>query len=662
MNRIIRRPAAVLFLTMLFLAVVLNAPAAPRSAGAGRGQRASRQKAVQKAGEAPTSATTAVAATKAAAAETTTRVEVRESTVAAELAHSDTKTTKPAPALVVRVPLGGDLSERGGGLRFLGPRRRSLKDALELCVRLRDDAAVSTVVLELSAFEVGTASVQELRQAVGDMRRRGKHVIAVLNDDAQSAYLLASGCDEIVMPPSNALMLLGAKVESYFLRSLLEKVGARAEIIHMGQYKSYGEMFTEDDFTTPARQNMQAIVDDAYHQLVGAIADGRRMTTPTVDALIDRGPLTAQEALAAHLVDRLAYREEVVEEFRRDGRKVVAADDYTEDRRKPDDVNIFALMAALSKGATPQKDLKYPQVAVVYAVGPIVPGSSDSLDLSTAEEIAADDYLKILDDIEKDAAIKGVILRVNSPGGSALASDVLFRRIVELGRKKPVIASMGDVAASGGYYISMAAGKLIADPMTVTGSIGVVGGKLDLAGTYGRLGVHKTTIARGRFANLFSETGGFSPEQRASVEKIMRQTYDEFVAKAARQRGMTTQALEQLAQGRVYTGAQARDVRLVDALGGFGDAVQEMKHLIGLQPEDKVSLVAFPKELTLLDVLQKAMGANAQLARSGGADPLQAAALSAADLAKPLAQALALGRILAAEHVALMLPLVLNLQ
>lgn len=584
------------------------------------------------------------------------------SKIAEELARSDTKTTKPAAALVVTVPIGGELAERGGGIPFLGPRRRSLKDILELCVRLRDDAAVSTVVLELSALTVGTATVQELRQAVADLRGAGKGVVAIMNDDSQSAYLLAAACEEIVMPPSNALLLIGAKVDSYFFKSLLEKIGARADVIHIGQYKAYGEMFTEEDFTTPARENLRAVVDDAFRQLVEAVADGRRLTTATVEALIDRGPLTASEALQAGLVDRLAYREELLDEYRRSGKKVVTSEDYASDKRpKAEEANLLALLSVLSKGAAPAKETKFPAVAVVYAVGPIVPGSSDRLDLSDAEEIASDDYLKILDEIEKDASIKGVILRVNSPGGSAFASDVLFRRIVELGKKKPVIASMGDVAASGGYYLAMAANTIIANPMTVTGSIGVVGGKIDLAGTYAKLGINKTTIGRGRFVTLFSETGGFSPEERAVVEKLMRQTYDEFVAKAAAQRKMTTAALEQLAQGRVYTGVQAQEVHLVDALGGFASAVKEMKRMLGLQPEDKISLVAYPKELTLLDILQKAMGTNAQLARVSA--PVKVLPMGAATgtfealgIARPFAWALALAQIIAQEHVAFMMP------
>ncbi|MCX7624919.1 MAG: signal peptide peptidase SppA [Candidatus Sumerlaeaceae bacterium] len=584
------------------------------------------------------------------------------SKIAEELARSDTKTTKPAAALVVTVPIGGELAERAGGIPFFGPRRRSLKDTLELCVRLRDDAAVSTVVLELSALTVGTATVQELRQAVADLRSAGKDVVAVMNDDSQSAYLLASACNEIVMPPSNALLLVGAKVESYFFKKLLEKIGARAEVIHIGQYKAYGEMFTEDDFTTPARENLRAVVDDAYLQLVEAVAAGRRLTSATVEALVDRGPLTAAEALRAGLVDRLAYREEILDEYRLTGRKVVSSEDYVSDKRsKSDEANLFALFSALSKGTAPARETRFPAVAVVYAVGPIVPGSSDRLDLSDAEEIAADDYLKILDEIEKDNGIKGVILRVNSPGGSAFASDVLFRRIVELGKKKPVIASMGDVAASGGYYLAMAANTIIANPMTITGSIGVVGGKIDLGGTYKKLGISKTTIARGRFATLFSETGGFSSEERAVVEKLMRQTYDEFVAKAAAQRKMTTAALEQLAQGRVYTGVQAQEVHLVDAVGGFATAVKEMKRLLGLQPDDKISLVAYPKELTLLDILQKAMGTNVQLARvkeSAQLWPTDAAigSLGVLGLSRSLEWALSLAQVVAAEHVAFMMP------
>lgn len=608
-------------------------------------------------------------AARSRSSDTTPSASVDATTIIAELIRSDTKTTKPAAALVVRLALGGPMSDRSQPMRFFGRQRRALSDLRDLLTRLGDDASVSTVVVELSALSIGSATAQEIRHGLEQLHRKGKTTVALLNDDSQTAYAIALACNEIVMPPSNALMLMGARVDGYFFRSLLAKLGARADIIHIGEYKSYGEMYTEDDFTTPARQNMQAIVDDVYRQLVETIAHGRGLTTATVAALIDRGPLTAQEALEAKLIDRIAYGDDVIESFRRAGRKVISADDYSDAKQsRESDISLAEILTLLSGGKPAPRETKFPQVAVVYALGPILPGSSDALDLSASEEITAEDYLKILTEIEKDASIKGVILRVNSPGGSAFASDLLFRRLVELGKKKPLITSMGDVAASGGYYLAMAGKKIIANPLSVTGSIGVVGGKLDLAGTYAKIGINKSTVARGQFAKLFSETGGFSPQERAIVEKLMRQTYDEFVAKAAQQRSMTTETLERLAQGRVYTGAQAYEVGLVDTLGSFDVAVAEMKRLLGLQPEDKIQLVAYPKEVTLRDLILRAMGRSTQLAHV----PLTPAALLPADTASwiansgelipPLAQALALGRLLLVERVALIIPFALEVK
>ncbi len=601
--------------------------------------------------------------------ETTPSASADATTIIAELIRSDTRTTKPAATLVVHLPLGGPMSDRAQPMRLFGRQRRALSDLRDLLTRLGDDASVSTVVVELSALSIGSATAQEIRHSLQQLHRKGKATVALLNDDSQTAYLIALACHEIVMPPSNALMLMGARVDGYFFRSLLAKLGARADIIHIGEYKSYGEMYTEDDFTTPARENMQAIVDDVYRQLLETISQGRGLTTATVAALIDRGPLTPKEALNAKLIDRIAYGDDVIESFRRAGRKAINADDYADSKKSREgDISLAEILTLLSGGKPAPKEVKFPQVAVVYALGPILPGASDALDLSASEEITADDYIKILNEIEKDSLIKGVILRVNSPGGSAFASDVLFRRIVDLGKKKPVITSMGDVAASGGYYLAMAGSKIIANPMSVTGSIGVVGGKLDLAGTYAKIGVNKTTITRGKFANLFSETGGFSPEERAVVEKLMRQTYDEFVAKAAQQRGMTTESLERLAQGRVYTGAQALEAGLVDALGSFDVAVAEMKRLLGLQPDEKIQLVAYPKEVTLRDLILKAVGRSTQLAQSPLAPatsaPADAAAwlMTTSELASPLGQALTLGRLLLAERVVLMIPFALDIK
>jgi len=254
---------------------------------------------------------------------------------------------------------------------------------------------------------------------------------------------------------------------------------------------------------------------------------------------------------------------------------------------------------------------KYPKVAVLYAVGPIVLGGSESGGLSNDEQIASNEIIASLDEIKKDSKIKAVILRVNSPGGSAFASDLIWRKMEELKREKPVIATMSDVAASGGYYISMGATKIIAEPGTLTGSIGVVGGKPNLSGLYEKAGVRKTTIAKGDYAQLYSETSSFNDKERAVIERMMKRTYDDFVTKAAVGRKSTYDKVHEVAQGRVWTGVRAKEVGLVDELGGMGKAISETKSLLGLKNDDRISLVSYPKELSLFDYLQKAMGSGA---------------------------------------------------
>lgn len=533
-------------------------------------------------------------------------------TIAEEIKRADTQAVVTLSKLAVVVNLSGELSERGDGMRLLVQRPKSLKDLLDLFRRLREDRNVKTVVVRLSALDAGLGTVQELRQAISELRQRGKRTIALLEDESQPAYLVASACEEIVIPPSSIVALVGIRADAYFFRSLLAKLGVHADIVHIGEYKSYGEMFTEDDFTTPARENLTAIVEDAYAQLCEMIATSRKLDRKTVETLIDRGPLTAYEALQAKLVDRVAYANEVQRQLEAAEMSVISDSDYARDSKdKPEDLNLLALLSMLAKPQPSERESKYPQVALLFAVGPIVMESSGGLDLSSQEEIPANDYLNLLDELAKDPKIKGVILRVNSPGGSALASDLIFQKLTEVAKRKPLITSMGDVAASGGYYIAMAGSRIIANPASVTGSIGVVGGKLNLAGAYDKLGIRKTTIARGRFSSLFSETSDFSPEERAMVEKLMRHTYDEFVTKAAHQRRMSWEQIEKVARGKVWTGAQAKEVGLVDELGGMSQAIAEMKIQLGLKPDDKIALVTYPKELTLLDLLQKAVGGSA---------------------------------------------------
>lgn len=546
--------------------------------------------------------------------ETTTTISELASSVSEEIRKADSKSRGAAGKKAVIITISGQLAERSGSFALFADEESSLKDYLDLLRRMRDDSGVRSVIVRLTTAEFGLAMAQELRNAIREVRAKGKKVYGVIEDDAQPSYLVATACDEIILPPSADLMLYGVKADAYFFRSLLEKIGVKAHVLHVGQYKSYGEMFTEDDFTTPARENMTEIVDDVFSQMVQMIASSRKIEPAKVEAILNRGPQSAEEAKNSGLVDRVAYPDELLRELEKSGFEIVDSDDYDDQRstrKSSADASLFSLFSMLNKQQTESSgSSKYPQVAVVYAVGPIMLGREQGMSIGSDEQIWSEDFIETLDEIQDEPKIKAVILRVNSPGGSAFASDLIWRKLQELKKTRPVIVSMGDVAASGGYYIAMAGSRIIAQEGTFTGSIGVVGGKLNLGEGYKKIGVKKTTISRGEFANLFSETESFSDREREAVERMMRRTYDDFVAKAAKDRKLPTEKLEQLAQGKVWLGARAKQVGLVDDTGGLDRAIQETKKVLGLRQDDKVSLIAYPKEVGLFDFLQKALGGS----------------------------------------------------
>jgi protease-4 len=537
----------------------------------------------------------------------------KKSLISDELKKSDNKTASENTSAnsVLVLTISGETAERSDSISIFKQQQNSLKDYLDVLRRAREDSGVKAVVVRITSSQVGLAQAQELRSAIAELREHGKKTYGVLEDDSQSGYLVAAACENVVLPPSGEVMLYGVKADAYFFRSLLDKVGAQAHVVHVGQYKSYGEMFTNDDFTTPARANMTEIVDDVYSLLVKLVAKSRDLAPAQVESIINGGPVGAADAKAAHLVDRVAYADDLLAEFTRKNMKIVDASDYGKDSSsKTEDMNIFSIFSLMNKGASQEKTGKLPQVAVVYAVGQINLGSRGGVVIGSDEGIYSDDFIDTLNDVQEDSKVKAVILRVDSPGGSAFASDLIWKKIEELKKHKPVIDSMGDVAASGGYYISMAGSRVIAQEGTMTGSIGVVGGKLDLSGVYKKLGVNKTTISRGQYASLYSETSDFSQQERALIEKMMRRTYDDFISKAAQNRKLSLTKVDEVAQGKVWLGGRAKQVGLVDDLGGMSKAIEETKGLIGLKKSDKVALVTYPKSVGFMEMIQKALSGS----------------------------------------------------
>lgn len=577
---------------------------------------------------------------------------------------SDTKSKAMKGKQALVLTLSGNIEERGEDMVLFGKQPESLKKYVDTLRRARLDDDVQKVVLRIGPNTLGMATAQELREAIAELQKRNKKVTAVLEDDGQASYLVATAADELVMPPSADLMLHGVSADSYFLRNLLSKLGVTVQIIHIGQYKSYGETFTQDDFTTPARQNMNEIVDSIYGQVTGMIADSRHITREQADAAINAGPIPADKAKELKLIDRVAYADEVLDGLKKDW-DLVESDDYKESgSSSSSDISLLSLLSMMNKSDSDDSDSKFPKVAVLYAVGAISLGSNGGAGIGSDSEIASEDFIETLDKIKDDDKVKAVILRVNSPGGSAFASDLIWKKIEEVKKKKPVVASMGDVAASGGYYISMGANKIVAQPGTVTGSIGVVGGKPNLKGLYEKLGVSKTSISKGRYASLFSETSDFSAEEASAIQGMMKHTYDDFVNKAAKGRNKTYDNIHEVAQGRVWTGEEAKKVGLVDELGGLDTAVVATKGLIGLKPDDKVRLVAYPKQQTLVDVLQKAFGSSTTTVRTGGSSPALDALLGTMPLPHGLTnvmkQAVQIGAMFNQESVLTVMPV--NLQ
>lgn len=497
--------------------------------------------------------------------------------------------------------VGGSLSEvEPGGVvgQFIGttPTLRSTIDALR---KAAVDDRVKSVVLQPRGAAPLWGKAQELREAVLAFRTSGKPIVAYLEYGSEYEYFLASACDRVYLMPAASLDLRGLATYELFLRGALDKIGAYPDLLHIGDYKTSSNTFTERRFTPAHREMAESLNRDLYDQLVRGIADGRRKTEAEVRGLIDHGPYTAEDALAAGLVDGLAYEDELD-----DVEDLGGATDRI-------DVGKYREVSARSLGLD-----RGPRIAVLYVVGVIASGES-SYDQPGGAVTGSDTVLQWLRKVRADNAVRAIVLRIDSPGGSAVASDVIWREIMLTRSVKPVIASMGDVAASGGYYVAMPANVVVAQPGTLTGSIGVVVGKFALGGTFEKLGVGVDGVESGAYAGMLSPARPYTPAERARVMELMQATYDTFVEKVADARASTPERVDEIAQGRVWTGRQARDLGLVDELGGLRRAIDIAKQRARIDANRQVELEIYPPRRSLYDLVANPFG-SAAAARAAG--------------------------------------------
>lgn len=446
------------------------------------------------------------------------------------------------------------------------------------------DKRVSAILLDIDLSMIGWGKADELREAIVDFKTSGKPVYAYMEYGANKEYYIATAADKIYLPPTGELGIIGLQAQSQFYKGSLDKLGVEFESVAIGKYKGANDPLVRKDLSPEQREVVNALLDDYYGRLVGTIAEARKKSPEDVRAIIDNAPYNGVHAAGQNLIDGAKYRDEVYTEIK------------TQLGYKESD-ELRTISAASYKEITPESlGLNNGErIAVIFASGIITGGKSSDGSFGGAQTIGSDTIVRAVKDAADDNTIKAIVLRVDSGGGSALASDLMWHTLEYAKTKKPVVTSMGDVAASGGYYIACNSNKIVAEPSTVTGSIGVILGRPVIKGFYDWVGISNEYITRGKNAGLLRDTEKWTPEQRAKLEESAKNIYwDNFVPKVAKGRGRTVEQIHEIAQGRVWTGAQAKERGLVDEIGGLGKAIEIAKQLANLPADRDVKRVVFP--------------------------------------------------------------------
>jgi protease IV len=490
----------------------------------------------------------------------------------------------------VRVEVSGALPEftprRAWLQRRLSPAPEvlSLQQLRRIFQRVADDEHARGVLLTVRGLGAGWARLESLRDEIRRLRARGKRTVVYLLDGEVRSYFLACAADEILMPPSAFLNLVGLRLEVTFLKDTLELAGLEAEVVAVSPYKSAGERFVRSDISPENREQLERLLEARYAALVVAIAAGRGLEPEEVRALIDAAPYAAPAARERGLIDATRYEDELAAHLRDPAGEASEAriDDWDDARR--------ALRL-------PYRTFQPKYIGVVSLEGAITPGSSRRspipLPLIGGEQAGAESLTQALRKAERNKRVAAVVLHVDSPGGDSYASDLIWREVLRLRRQKPVVVAMGDVAASGGYYVAAPANAIVAQPGTLTGSIGVIALRPIAAGLYEKLRVNTVELARGQRSGLLTLSRPPSDDERAALREVVFTIYEQFKQRVREGRSLGEEQLEPIAGGRVWTGEEGRGLGLVDRLGGLPEAVAHARELAGLAPDPAAPLIRF---------------------------------------------------------------------
>jgi protease-4 len=450
------------------------------------------------------------------------------------------------------------------------------------------DSNIKAIVLEPEDLAGGWAKLEEMRSDVEQFRKSGKPVYAYLRSPGGREFYVASAADRIYLGPSDQLMLKGLRAELMYFKKSLDKLGVTVDVEHAGKYKDFGDMFTRSDMSPETREVIGSVVDGLYAEIVGHIAAGRKKSPDDVRTIIDQGPFTATQAQKAGLVDALQFEDEMWSELK--------------DKLHGGDPHHVALDEYLKVPLESVGLQGKSRIAMLVAQGDIVRGGPND-NGADESDLTSYGFDKLVRKVRDDSAIKGVVLRIDSPGGEVVASDEMWRELNLLSKKKPVVISMSDVAASGGYFMAMTGDPIVAYPATETGSIGVVFGKPDLHGLYDLLGITKDAMERGKHAGIDSDYKELTPDERQMLRDGIDESYRDFVGKVAAARHRKFEEIEPLAQGRVWLGNQAKGNGLVDELGGLDTAIDMVKAKAKIPASEHVNVVMYPGRRSIIDML-----------------------------------------------------------
>ena len=481
--------------------------------------------------------------------------------------------------ILLELDLTGALIEEVGSSpveKVMNRRRLALRTVVSRLAVAAEDPEVVGLVAKLGSTTITLAQAQELSEAVGHFRRKGKEAVAWAETFGElgrgtTAYLIGTSFGELWLQPSGSVGLMGAAAAGTFVRDALDRARVEPLFSQRHEYKNAVDSLMRTEFSEAHREATEKLASSAYGQIVSAVATGRKMSEARVRELIDQAPVPAAEALEAGLVDRLGYRDEVRAAL---------------DSRRPDKPSLLFVSRYHRKWDNLRKArlARHPGVGLIEATGQIRMGRSKSGPGTRAA--GSDTVAAAFRTAIADSRTKAIVFRVNSPGGSYVASDTIWREVCNAHEAGiPVVASMGDLAASGGYFVSMAAEVIVAQPATLTGSIGVFGGKMNTSGLLRHLGLNVESVGEGRHSLMFSPQTGFSEDEWAKLNQWLDFVYEDFTSKAARARGMTPEAVHEVARGRVWTGLDALERGLVDELGGLRRAVEIARQRAGL-PDD----------------------------------------------------------------------------